>query len=68
MIYVFEKKAPSSHYALDYLKVNKDISEERSVNGLLNTIKVRIEPSKLMGKNITFSSPQITRILDKLRK
>lgn len=70
MIYVFEKQKPGEKYEVEYLRVaDKNIAEEKLVADMFfRKKKVKIEPQKLMGKNITFANEESGSIFDKLER
>ena len=68
MVYVFEKKKPSEKYEIDYLRIDdKNIAEDKLVFNLFGEkTKIDIEPKKLVGKNLTFSTSESEPIFNKL--
>ncbi len=68
MIFVFEKRKPSKKYSVNYLKINdKNITEDKLIVDIFGKkIKINIEPEKLIGKNITFSTSESDSILNKI--
>lgn len=68
MIYVFEKRKPRAKYIVEYFKVaNKNVTEEQLIIDIAGKMqKIEIEPEKLVGKNITFSTSEFGSIFDKL--
>ena len=68
MIYIFEKKKPNEKYAVEYLRIDdKNMSEAKLALDIFSEKqKINIEPEKLIGKNITFSTPESGSIFDKL--
>lgn len=70
MIYIFDKKKPSKKYTIEYLRIiDKNITEDKLIGAILGEkAKIDIEPEKLIGKNISFSTTETTPIFDKLRE
>ncbi len=68
MIYVFEKRKPRKKYEVEYFRVaNKNIAEEQLMIDMASKLeRIEIEPEKLIGKNITFSTSESGSIFDKL--
>ncbi|MFA6171025.1 MAG: N-6 DNA methylase [Patescibacteria group bacterium] len=68
MVFVFEKNKPQEKYLVEYLRItDKDISEEKLVAEMFfGKNKIEIEPQKLIGKNITFSTVELDQILNKI--
>jgi adenine-specific DNA-methyltransferase len=68
MVYVFEKQKPKDKYSVAYFRVNNSrVDEAQLATDIMNkTDKVEIEPGKLLGKNIIFSTPELDNIFDKL--
>lgn len=68
MIYVFEKEKPGTKYSVEYLRIaDKNTTEEKlAVDIAKGKQKIEIEPTKLIGKNITFSGAESSSIFDKL--
>lgn len=69
MIFIFEKRKPSKKYTVDYIRIlNRDIKEVDLVNSIYEgKMKIEIEPEKLLGKNITFSTSESGSIFDKIQ-
>jgi len=69
MIYVFEKKKPRKKYQIEYLRIaDKNITEDKLITDILGAKqKIDIEPEKLIGKNITFSTSESDSVFDKLK-
>jgi len=69
MIFVFERKEPSKKYSVNYLKItDKDIAEDKLIVDILGKKgKINIDPEKLIGKNITFSTTEYGSIFDKIK-
>ncbi|MFH1048934.1 MAG: N-6 DNA methylase [Patescibacteria group bacterium] len=69
MIFAFEKKKSSEKYTIDYLKiVDKNIAENKLINDIFGRkTKIKIEPSKLIGGNITFAETESNLIFDKTK-
>ena len=68
MIFAFEKGNPQSNYSAEYLRIDdKDIVEEKLVTVLHKEKRlIKIEPARLIDKNITFSGDGSSVILDKI--
>ncbi len=69
MIFVFEKKTPRASYQIDYLRISEANGPESSIISTIlgNKTKIEIEPEKLIGNNITFSSSESGSIFDKIK-
>ncbi len=68
MIYVFEKKKPDKKYIVEYLRFNdKNIEEGKLISSIYGEKqRIKIEPEKLIGKNINFSTKESNSIFDKI--
>ncbi len=68
MIYVFEKRKPRARYTVEYFRVvDKNVTEEQLIVDMAGKMqKIEIEPEKLIGGNLTFSSGESGSIFDKL--
>ncbi len=69
MIYIFQKQKPADKYKMEYLRIgDKNISEDELFVKLFDKKEeIEIEPKKLVGKNITFSSQESGSIFDKIQ-
>ncbi len=76
MVFVIEKKKPSKSYTLSHYKIiDRNISREQLRIYLISnkdgkriqSLKVKITPSELIGKTITFTSSDVGKIVDKIR-
>lgn len=70
MIFVFNKMKPKEKYLIDYFRILSTTIEPSSLLSSIyeKKIKIEIEPAKLIGKNITFSTPESDLILSKIIK
>ena len=70
MIFIYEKMTPREKYQIDYLRINdKNTAEDELISKLMaDKVKIEVEPSKLIGKNITFSNSESGSIFDKVEK
>ena len=70
MILVLNKKVPSKKYEVVYFKIDdKSESQEVIFNKMFNSqAKVEFESASLFGKNITFSTPELKPIFDKMQR
>ena len=68
MVFMFEKRKPNEKYAINYLRIiDKNITEDKLISDLYGRKeKIRFEPQKLIGKNITFEASTSSSILDRI--